>query len=68
LLEDCVRVITRTVNRITEATNGAVVRICNRHKLLIGESEEGVIPHYDVFEGNPSDDSLRNWPNYDKLG
>lgn len=27
-------------------------------KLLIGESEEGVITHYDVFEGNPSDDSL----------
>jgi IS5 family transposase len=27
-------------------------------KVLIAESEEGVITHYDVFEGNPSDDSL----------
>ena len=27
-------------------------------KVLIAESEEGVITHYDVYEGNPSDESL----------
>jgi IS5 family transposase len=27
-------------------------------KVLIAESEEGVITHYEVYEGNPSDESL----------